>query len=259
MPKPAPSRQIPWRFIVSLGLWIIILAGVALAAKQVRQFVMTDPTFEIEAQTEAKEPGITFQGVQYASLARIRQVFAPDFGQSVFHMSLDERRRRLLAIDWIQDASLSRLWPNRLIVRIRERKPVAFTRLSNGRYLLIDAEGALLSPPPRVRFDFPVITGITGGETEAARRDRVRAAQDLLASLGSASKQISEVNAASIENLRITTEIDRHAVELWMGDVNYSSRYQHFLTHYPEIRKTSEGVTIFDLRVDDRITTKVNP
>ncbi len=171
-------------------------------------------------------------------------------------MPLDERRRRLLAIDWVEDASLTRLWPNRLVVRIRERKPVAFVRLTNGRYVLIDSQGYLLSPPPRVRFDFSVLTGITGDEPESERRDQVAAAQALLANLGPTATQISEVDVASVENLRITTQIDQHAVELWMGDRNFSSRYQHFIAHYPEIRKTSEGVAVFDLRLDDRITTR---
>jgi cell division protein FtsQ len=257
MPKPAPSRAVPWRFIVSLAFWILILAGAALAAKEVRQFILTDPQFTLsQTSVDSHEPGITLQGVQYASRARILQVFAPDFGMSAFHLPLAERRRRLLAIDWIEDASLTRLWPNRLIVRIQERTPVAFVHLATGRYLLIDAEGALLTPPPRVRFDFPVITGITGDEPESDRRDRVAAAQGLLASLGPAAKQISEIDASSLENLRITTQIDQRAVELWMGDRNYSSRYHRFISYYPEIRKTSEGLAIFDLRLDERITAK---
>ena len=252
MPKPAPRKQFPWRFVVSLSFWILILAGAAFATKEVRQFMMTDPHFKVKPT----ETGITFEGVQYAPLAKIKQVFAPDFGLSAFHMPLDERRRRLLAIDWVEDASLTRLWPNRLVVRIRERKPVAFVHLPAGRYLLIDAEGFLLSPPPRVRFDFPVLTGITDDEPEADRKERVLASEALLANLGDASKQISEVNAGSVENLRITTQLDHNAVELWMGDRNFSSRYQHFIAHYPEIRKTSEDVAVFDLRIDDRITTK---
>jgi cell division protein FtsQ len=257
MPKPAPKREFPWRFVVSLSLWLLVLAGLAFGAKEVRQFVLTDPHFTVEPNFNPETgSGITFQGVQYAPLARIKQVFAPDFGQSAFHMPLAERRRRLLAIDWVEDASLTRLWPNRLVVRIRERKPVAFVHLPGGRYVLIDAEGFLLTPPVRVRFDFPVITGITGDESEADRRDRVVAVQALIANLGPAANQISEVNASNVSNLRITTQIDQHAVELWMGDGNFSSRYQHFIAHYPEIRKTSEDVAVFDLRIDDRITTR---
>ncbi len=166
MPKPAPRRQFPWKFIVSLSFWILILAGVAFAAKEVRQFVLTDPHFTVESS----ELGITFLGVQHAPLARVKQVFASDLCLSAFHVPLDERRRKLLAIDWVSDASITRLWPNRLVVRIKERTPVAFVHLPAGRYLLIDAEGYLLTPPPRVRFDFPVMTGVSGAESEAERK-----------------------------------------------------------------------------------------
>jgi cell division protein FtsQ len=252
MPKPAPRRQIPWRFLVSLAFWMLILAGAALAAKEVRQFVITDAHFTVEPG----EAGVAVEGAQYSSRARILQVFAPDRGRSAFQVPLDERRRRLLAIDWVEDASLSRLWPNRVVVRIKERKPVAFVRILGGRYLLIDKDGVLLTPPPRVRFDFPVITGIAGDETDAERRDRVKAVRTLLTELGPAAAQVSEVDAATLDNLRVTTEIDKRGVELWMGDRNFASRYQNFITHYPEIRKTSDGVAVFDLRLDDRITTK---
>ena len=62
----------------------------------------------------------------YASRSKVQRVFADDFDRSIFAVPLDERRRRLLAIDWVEDASVSRVWPDRLVVRIRERKPVAF-------------------------------------------------------------------------------------------------------------------------------------
>jgi cell division protein FtsQ len=184
------------------------------------------------------------------------QTFGPDFGQSAFHLPLAERRRRLLAIDWVEDASLSRVWPNRLVVRIKERKPAAFVRFAGGRYMLIDAQGVLLSAPPRARFEFPVLSGVNDDQTEGERRARVAAMQTLLADLGPAARQISEVNAAGLEDLRIITQIDHRGIELWMGDRNYASRYQHFISNYPEIRKTSDGTAMFDLRLDDRITTK---
>ena len=67
-----------------------------------------------------------FEGLTYASRAKVQRVFAGDFDRSIFSVPLAERRRRLLAIDWVEDASVSRVWPDRLVVRIRERKPVAF-------------------------------------------------------------------------------------------------------------------------------------
>ncbi len=64
---------------------------------------------------------LAIQGLHYASRAKVQRVFAEDFDRSIFSVPLEERRRRLLAIDWVEDASVSRIWPDRLVVRIRER------------------------------------------------------------------------------------------------------------------------------------------
>ena len=188
-------------------------------------------------------------------------VFATDFGASVFRMPLPERRRRLLAVDWVNTASLSRIWPNRIVVTVTERRPVAFAKLpiagtAHYRFSLIDSEGVLLSIPPRVRFHLPVLSGVMEEQTEADRRTRVQAMQHLLEDLGPQAKDISEINAASTLEMRVIVQIDGHAVELWIGDQHYRSRYQHFVNNYEEIRKHSEQATVFDLRLDDRILAK---
>jgi hypothetical protein len=85
---------------------------------------------------------------------------------------------------------------------------------------------------------------------------RVKAMQHLLEDLGPQAKDISEINAASTLDMRVITQIDRHAVELWIGDQHYRARYQHFLSNYEEIRRHSEQASVFDLRLDDRILAK---
>jgi cell division protein FtsQ len=121
--------------------------------------------------------------MKYASRAKIQRVFATDFGRSVFSIPVAERRRRLLAIDWVEDASVSRVWPDRLVVRIRERTPVAFVSFRSG-VLLIDWYGVLLDPPPQARFTFPVLSGVREDSTESQRREQVDALFRLQHELG---------------------------------------------------------------------------
>src|SRR6185312_3177659 len=123
-------------------------------------------------------------------------------------------------------------------------------------FSLIDAEGVLLAIPPRVRFRLPVLSGVREEQTESDRRLRVKAMQHLLEDLGPQAKNISEINAASTIDMRVIAEVDRHAVELWIGDQHYRSRYQHFLSNYEEIRKRFEQASVFDLRLDDRILAR---
>lgn len=257
MPREQSKARSPWR------RWFIAAGGAALCvssafgAYKVRHYLLTAPDFQLSLDVRS---ALSIDGVRYSSRTRVMHVFDIDFGRSIFTVPLDERRRRLLAIDWVENATVSRLWPNRLVVRITERKPVAFVNLSLAagitRVLLIDAAGVLLEPPAQARFAFPVLSGITEIQSEAQRRMRVEAMLRLLEELGPAGRDVSEVNAADLENLRVTTPLEGRAVELQLGDGNYGRRYQTFLAHYPEIRRRSDTTATFDLRLDDRITTR---
>src|SRR5262249_27579807 len=115
------------------------------------------------------------------------------------------------------------------------------------------ADGVLLSLPSHARFRLPVLSGITEDQADAVRADRVKAMQHLLDDLGPQAKDISEINASNVRDMRVMAEVDHRPVELWMGDQHYPARYMNFLDHYEEIRRHSEKATIFDLRLDDRI------
>ncbi len=239
--------------LLRLLVWAGVLAGMAWGSLQVNSFLEDDPRFDLA--------GLEIRSAVYASRAHIQSIFEPDFRRSVFRIPLDERRRRLLAIDWVETAAVARVWPNRIVVTVKERTPVAFAKLpagSGGRYrfLLIDGDGVLLSIPPRARFRLPVLDGVTESETEAARAVHVKAMRQLLEDLGPRAKDISEVDAADTLEMRLIAELDGHAVELLVGDRSYRTRYMNFVNHYEEIRKHSAEATVFDLRMDDRILAK---
>jgi cell division protein FtsQ len=244
--------RIRWRMWASILLAGVVCVSTGMAALKVRQYALADPQFKL---TRDRSDSLKIQGLQYASRAKVQRVFAADFGHSVFAVPIEERRRRLLAIDWIEDASVLRIWPDRLSVQVRERVPVAFVFLRSG-VLLIDGQGVLLDPPAQAQFTFPVLSGVREDETDEQRRERVRAMLRLQDDLGYLAKDVSEVNVADTENIRIVAQVDHRAIELIIGDANYARRFQNFVSHYPEIRKRSPEVKTFDLRLDDRITAK---
>lgn len=264
MPKaPAPPKpKFSWKLAVRLAIWLGVFAGLAFAGKQAHSFLLRDPRFDLRCDPPARTcASLEIRGAVYASRVRIAQVFAPDFGRSVFHIPLAERRRHLLAIDWVKTASITRIWPNQVVVTVSERRPVAFAKLpiaGSGRYWLgmVDDDGVLLSIPPRARFHLPMLSGISEQQTDQERRVRVKAMEALLEELGPNARRISEINVASIENVRLIADADGHAVELWIGDHGYRSRYMNFMNHYAEIRAHSEQARVFDLRMDDRILAR---
>jgi cell division protein FtsQ len=270
MPKAAPPARSNVKLVLAILagflLFVVLFESTAMAARRVQSMLLANERFFLESNfADGGGPvpdsrGIRVEGNHYASRDRIVLVFAPDLNKSIFHIPLAERRRKLLAVDWIEDASVLRIWPNQLIVKVRERQPVAFAKLPIGvsgqfRYLLIDVQGVLLSVPRR-RFDFPVLTGVTEEQPETERRVRVLAMQQLLRELGPASSSmISEINAASPQDMRVSARINGHSLELWLGDRNYLARFQNFNNHFDEILRQSDGASVFDLRLDDRIMT----
>ena len=259
MPKAAPPSRFTWRVGFTILACLMLCVSTAVAARRVQSLLLSSDRFVL-ARDESGVPGIRIEGNRYASSDRIAQVFTQDINRSIFSIPLAERRRRLLAIDWIEDASVLRIWPNQLIVKVRERHPVAFAKLPVGvagqyRYLLIDGQGVLLGVP-RVRFDFPVLTGVTEEQQESDRRARVISMQQLLRDLGSAATaMVSEVNATTPHDIRVSATVSGRPVELWLGDRNYLARFQNFTSHFDEILRRSEGASVFDLRLDDRIMT----
>jgi cell division protein FtsQ len=261
--KEKDKTSINWRLLLRLGLWTFVLASTVMAARTLSQFAHADQHFTLDrdAGVAANATDLTITGLKFASRNRVLRVFSNDFGANIFDIPIDERRRKLLAVDWVEHASVSRIWPNRLIVRIWERQPIAFVNLTpqgsrTSRLALIDAYGVILDRPERLDFSSPILSGVHENQSERERQDRVRHYTRLMSELGPLAKRLSEVDVSKPDNLRIEIELEGHSVELIMGDSNFSKRLQDFLDHYPEIHKRSGSATTFDLRLDDRITTR---
>jgi cell division protein FtsQ len=250
--KSVKTGGVRWRVVTAFVVFGALFVGTAYAAVRVRRYVLFDAQFKLSRDDA---DALTLQGLRYTSRSKVQRVFTADYGRSVFGVPLAERRRRLLAIDWVEDATVSRIWPDRLAVRIHERHPVAFVFFRSG-VLLIDAYGILLDPPAQAQFTFPVLSGIREDETEAQRARRVRALLKVQEGLGPLAKDLSEVNAADLDNIHMVTQVESRALEFILGEANFGRRYQNFLNHYPEIKRRSPEVKSFDLRLEDRITAK---
>jgi cell division protein FtsQ len=239
---------------ITLAFCVLLLASLYVF-HSFEQFLIRDPRFALSG-VEGDTSTIEIAGAAHASRAQIERVFSIDLGRSVYQLPLSERRASLRTVDWVKDASIARLWPNRVLVSVEERKPVAFLTLAPARFALIDDEGVILPPAPD-RFTLPVLSGVSPSDALADRRDRVHRMLRLTRDLGEEARSISEVDVSDRDNLKVTVPRDGHMVTLLLGDRDYALRYQKYLHHYEEIKRQSPQVNTLDLRLDDRITGKV--
>jgi cell division protein FtsQ len=232
----------------------VISLGLALYTfYRVERFLMLDPRFALNGPETTAESTLSVSGARHASLRAVEAVFRDDSGRSVYLLPLEDRRLTLRSIAWVKDASVARLWPNRVLVRLEERKPVAFVVLSPSRFGLIDEDGVML---PRVadRFKLPVLAGVRASDPLASRHERVQRMLRLTAELGEAAAKFSEINVSDRDNLKVTEPYEGRMLTLLLGDRNFSLRYNNFVRHYDDIRRRLPDASTLDLRLEDRIT-----
>ena len=246
----APRFSMP-RLIATFVTAAIFLGLVLYAFHRLEQFLIVDPRFALSGPGDGSS--LEIDGAAHASRPSIEKTFSDDTGASVYLIPLAERRDAIREVPWVREASVARVWPNRVIVRVKERTPVAFVRLNSSRFGLIDVDGVIL-PPATDRFKLPVLTGIRPSDPPAKRREGVQRVLRLTADLGEAMANISEIDVSDGDNLKVSQPYDGRSLTLLLGDRNFAARYGNFVSHYSQIQQHLPGAAVLDLRVEDRIT-----
>src|SRR5947209_19438018 len=97
----------------------LVIAG-TFALTRVEQFFISDPRMMLPALPEGATTGPNFRvyGLTHSPEEQVVEVFAHDFRRSLYLCPIADRRLQLMRIEWVKDASVSRVWPNSLVVRI---------------------------------------------------------------------------------------------------------------------------------------------
>jgi cell division protein FtsQ len=264
-PAPVPRGRGVLSALQTTFNWaaaICVLLGAIWAGLEIEHILVNDTRFLLES---APEPGVAsrgflVEGVRYASESQIADVFRRDFGRSIYLCPIRERRLALMGIDWIKEASVSRIWPNRLYVRIVERTPVAFVQRAAAdgtmAYGLVDTEGVMLDPQRAARLALPVLAGVSA-TSDARRREQVRRFLRLQTELGPLMEGISEVDVADPYNTRVTVAYNGRAITLMLGDRDFEPRYRKFSDHRKEVLEVVPNARVLDLRLKHKFTAVV--
>jgi cell division septal protein FtsQ len=252
-PVNPPKREISRvRVLVAVAIIVVTVAAGLYAFKAVEQFLIRDPRFALNGE-DGSSPTLEIRGATHASQRALAAAFRDDSGLSVYLMPLGDRRTSLRKVDWVKDAAVARAWPNRILVNVAERTPVAFVTLGSSKFGLIDEDGVIL-PPAADRFHLPVLIGVQQRDSIESRRRSVRLLMKLVAAVGDSAANFAEVDVSDPSNLKVRQSSSGRMITLLLGDGNYGTRYRNFKNHYSEIRQKLPGAGTLDLRIEDRIT-----
>jgi cell division protein FtsQ len=212
---------------------------------------------------------VEITGVQNAPRTRVLEVAGNDIGKNIFFVALDDRKRQLEQIPWVESATVMRLLPNRIAVHITERTPVAFVQIGSqlgSKISLIDANGVVMGMPAsrQTKYSFPVVRGVTETEPLTSRAAAMKIYTRMTRELDSGgddgpryTRQLSEVDLSDPEDVKVVANEGSGTLLIHLGGQDFLERYKLYLAHVKEWRQQFPNLQSVDLRYEGQII--VNP
>ncbi len=249
LPKKTAAR-LTW---AALAVGIVFLSGIAVAS--LYHYGERSWRFRVESSDD-----IEIDGTQNVSRAQVMEVMGGDIGRNIFFVPLDQRKKQLEQVPWVESASVMRFAPNRLRIEIHERTPIAFARVGS-KILVTDSAGMLMELPTKKKYSFPVIIGMNAGEPPSTRSARMKIYNDVVSQLDSGgahySQDLSEVDLSDPDDVKVLANNRDGEVLVHLGSSNYLERYKIYVAHVREWRQQFSKLESVDLRYDRQII--VNP
>ncbi|MEK7291962.1 MAG: FtsQ-type POTRA domain-containing protein, partial [Actinomycetota bacterium] len=127
---------------------------------------------------------VSIEGARYTDAALIQSVVESLKGHSVLTVDTRDAERRLESNPWVEAARIRTYFPNRLVIEIAERTPMAWFVGVDNRARVIDGEGRVLSVVNGQPTQYRQITGVGPNLTAGAvANTEYRAAAQLATSI----------------------------------------------------------------------------
>jgi cell division protein FtsQ len=262
-----------WKTYLRVAFWSVIALAAAATSYALGHYLLASPEMALIHSDQ-----VQVTGNQYVPRGRVLEIFSTDRNRSVLRIPLNERRRQLETIPWVEQATVCRALPNRIEVEITERTPIAFLR-EGSDLALVDVHGVILDRPLKGNFHFPVVTGMGPDMPIEDREQRMQMfagfSQQVEAARGGAMDQVSEVDLTEAKDLRATISGLQVAnssggaaandgwgntdapIVVHFGDSDFQGKYLTVLNDMGQWRAAAGRVESVDLRFNGEAV--VNP
>jgi cell division septal protein FtsQ len=247
---PRTSRDQERKLLIMIMALVLLLVGLGFSAKHIYQRLCGCDFFQITA--------VRIDGNRMTSKEQIATLSRVDIHSNLLAINADQIEALLKSHPWIAEADVIRDWPNRLLIQVKEKKPVALLNRKTGPFYL-DIQGQIIAAAsPSQELDFPVITGLenfpfntTGASQIPESLDNVI---DLLKLANRNNPILPEQNISEIHITKrgelILYLLDR-PFPIFLGtDGKISTRYYRLVKVLKDLYKTREFSEVTYIRLD---------
>lgn len=176
LPVPAETiRRVSSWILTGMVLAVILALAIVLKVPQMIGTAVGESVGAIGFSVKKVEP----RGLVRLNARQVYQVADDQIDQPMPLVDLEGTRAQLLRFGWVQDARVSRRWPDTLVVDIVERTPSAIWQ-HNQQLSLIDRTGVVLEPVKLDQMpDLPLVIGPNANRHATALGQLVGATPEL--------------------------------------------------------------------------------
>ena len=247
--KPSGKRRSRLR-----GAWIVArvvvgLTMVAYAAWRGAALVATAGSLRVT--------NLTVLGNQRLSTGEVLSLLDGLRGRHILGIDLGEWQQRLQSSAWVEEATLRRVLPATIEVRIRERRPMAIGRVASALYL-VDANGVVVDEygPTYADLDLPMVDGMGGAGPGKGVMDeaRVALAGRVIAGLAARPDLLGKVSLIDVSNAHdAVVMLEGDTAMLRLGEEAFVERLQQYLDLGDALRERVAAIDYVDLRFPERL------
>lgn len=236
---------------------VVVLAGSAAGAWYIgrdgRIAAFTAETQERIAQKGADlnlvVESVQVEGRQRADKQAILAALGVSRGTPILSVDLDAAKARLETVPWVRNASIERLLPDTLYVRLTERAPLALWQ-HRGKFDLVDQDGNVIANAD-IR-DYPFLPQVVGDDAPAATPDLLK----VLA--GEPALQAHVTASVRVGGRRWNIQLD-NGIEVALPENNAASAWHRLAALDRSDKLLERNVQLIDMRLPDRVVLRVPP
>jgi cell division protein FtsQ len=240
---------------IRVAFQLLLLSFFLLVGHWVYVHLLGDPYFrlrEVEVKGSRKIPKETL-----LSLTAIEGM------PNLFSVKLAAVVKRLESHPWIEGVRVRKVFPNKILIQVEERKPMAIIQLEELYY--IDTQGEIFSPVgDKDEYNYPYLTGLT---RQVLERDSPEAKQLILKALELLRTveqekvppldDISEIHMEKVFGIQCFTKAE--GVEIKMGWEDFGEKLKKLSLIWSDLRRRGFSATSIDCSDLKRMVVKKIP
>lgn len=197
---------------------------------------------------------IVISGCERVAEKEIIKLAGMGYSQNILAINLGETAQRIKTNPWVGDVEIERKLPDKLVVKVSERRAAALVKKDEGLYFM-DGDGIIFEKFGKgERADLPILTGFDGN------MDLLKKSVELIAclSLDGVFPKISDVSEIHGDDIFGLSFFTRGGLCIELGRENYVEKLEKLKKVMADLsgKNLDRGFLCIDIRNPDRVVVQ---